>query len=108
MIVARGMQRRMTAHELYMLVDRFEPAAPQARALGILEQRGARAAEELPCNRPIDQPDRHLERTRPVGTHAVWTRGKPAFQVLPQNMKISCIAAKRISLRQRHEMQMPV
>ena len=107
-VVGRRVKREVAAHEPCVLINRFQPALPEPDALRVFEKRRARSAEELPGDRPVDEPDRRLECARPVGAHAVRARGKPALQVLPDNVEIVHIAAERIRLCQRHQMQMPV
>src|SRR5690349_12092620 len=91
-----------------MLMDRFQPAPPEADAPGAFEQWRARSAEELPGDRPVDQPDRHFERARPVGAPGAGARGEPGLQVPTDDMEIPRVAAERVRLGQRHQMQMPV
>src|SRR5581483_10191373 len=67
-----------------------------------------RAAQELPRDRPVDQPDRGLERARPVRPAPVGARREPAVQLVAQRPEPAELARERVSLRERHQLQVPV
>src|SRR5688500_3340686 len=98
----------MAAHEVAMLVYRADPAAEQDRAPRVLESFGLRSAEDLPCDRPIDEPDRDFERAAPVWSLAVGAGFEPAFQVKAKRVEIPRVLRQRMRLGQRHQVEMPV
>src|SRR6185295_12182655 len=102
------MARQEAAYEARMLVDRSQPAPAEARAIRTGEYLGAIAADQLPGDRPVDQPDRGLQRARPVGPPAAGAGAEPALQVLPDHREVARIAAEGIGLRQRDEMQVAI
>jgi len=96
------------AHELGVLVHRAQPPLAQLGVARGLEHPAAHAADELPGERPVDEPDRGLERARPVGPQPVRAGDEPAVELLGELVEVLRLPARGVGLRQGHEVEMPV
>src|SRR5947209_1683116 len=107
-VVRRGMEGEVAPDEFRVLIDRDQPALAKSPALVALEETGVRSTQQLPCRRPVDEPQRRLERARPVHAHAEWACGEPAVELLAQRLRMTLLCGERVRLRESDEVQVAV
>src|SRR5690554_7264665 len=81
-MIVRGRVPRQLAHDsAHVSIDGLEPSLPESAAAVVGEQGRVVAAQQVPCDAPIDQPNTELERAAPVGPAAWRALSDPGFDV---------------------------
>src|SRR4029453_15861559 len=97
----------MTGDELAVLIHARHPALFERLADRAGKDRRCIAVQQMPCERPVHQPNRMFEAARPM--HAGWIRTliEPRFEQYPATFRIFVFMREAPRLSQRHELRMP-
>ncbi len=108
MVVRRREPRQVVDDGLDVQVNAAQPALAKLPPVRSGEQPRPLAAQQLPRDAPVDQPDRDFQRARPVRAAPDRTLLDPRFDVLSHSVRVAQVAAQRVRLRERHQVQVPV
>ena len=104
-VVGRRMERAVAVDEMRVAVDVVEPARAQRLPTGAVEQSAVVPADQVPGDRPVQQPQGQFERAGPVRAERVGCGVHPRTQQRAHAVQVLAVAAQVVGLRQQGQLQ---